>query len=288
MKVTYLLGAGASAEGVPVVEEFIDKLKQFENFLLHDRAFTEHKREIKVIIDDIHWLIIGIETRASVDSFAKFLYNTDQNELLRLKRLLSFFLTAHQFQHSLDRRYDLFFSKIITGNQHNIDLNPKIKLLTWNYDIQIEKGFYSQTGNASLFSCQNKLNVYPPNRNEEQPNQFSVFKLNGTAGLVVTDDIVYDQIFDDLEMDESQFFQQLFKVYESPNNKPMFYFAWEDSHHTDNVITKAINSIKDTQILVVIGYSFPDVNRPIDRKITSAMTNLKMIYLQDINNERVQ
>lgn len=41
--------------------------------------------------------------------------------------------------------------------------------------------------------------------------------------------------------------------------------------------------VKETEILVVIGYSFPDFNRDIDRQIFSG-TSISKVYLQ-VNND---
>jgi len=42
--------------------------------------------------------------------------------------------------------------------------------------------------------------------------------------------------------------------------------------------------IKETEILVIIGYSFRVFNRDIDREIFSSSTNIKKVYLQ-VNND---
>jgi len=61
-------------------------------------------------------------------------------------------------------------------------------------------------------------------------------------------------------------------------------FAWEDEgtrgEPTLPIVKKAIECSQDTDILVVIGYSFPFFNREVDRKIIGAMTNLRKVYFQ--------
>ena len=46
--------------------------------------------------------------------------------------------------------------------------------------------------------------------------------------------------------------------------------------------------VKDAQIMVVIGYSFPFFNRPIDRLIFRKMDKLEKIYIQDLYPENVK
>ena len=57
-------------------------------------------------------------------------------------------------------------------------------------------------------------------------------------------------------------------------------FAWEP--HNDILETAKILS-DFTEILIVIGYSFPFFNCQIDRDILRAMRQLKKVYIQDIN-----
>lgn len=40
--------------------------------------------------------------------------------------------------------------------------------------------------------------------------------------------------------------------------------------------------VKDAKTLVVIGYSFPYVNRAVDRKLAQSMEALRNVYIQDM------
>lgn len=44
---------------------------------------------------------------------------------------------------------------------------------------------------------------------------------------------------------------------------------------------------KDTELVVVIGYSFPFFNRETDREIFKGMPKLKKVYVQDVNPDAV-
>lgn len=48
-----------------------------------------------------------------------------------------------------------------------------------------------------------------------------------------------------------------------------------------------MQSTKDTISVGVIGYSFPFINRDIDRVIIGNMSHLKTIYIQDPNAEAI-
>ena len=55
-------------------------------------------------------------------------------------------------------------------------------------------------------------------------------------------------------------------------------FAWEKD---DQFIEKVIPLVQDAKVLVVIGYSFPFVNRAVDKKLIQNMDALKTVYIQD-------
>jgi hypothetical protein len=69
-------------------------------------------------------------------------------------------------------------------------------------------------------------------------------------------------------------------------SKPLITFAWEkDSETKKSLINSyeiAKEIIKDTTILVIIGYSFPFYNREVDNMIFDVLKpSLKKIYYQD-------
>jgi len=74
-----------------------------------------------------------------------------------------------------------------------------------------------------------------------------------------------------------------------------FNFAWErdenfsDKHagHANN-LRQAIHIAQNTQVLVVIGYSFPVFNRAVDRQLFAEMPHLSKVYIMDLNAERIR
>ena len=61
-------------------------------------------------------------------------------------------------------------------------------------------------------------------------------------------------------------------------------FAWEQTRFTNYEIWKDVeSSINESEILIVIGYTFPFFNREVDRKIFNMMPKLRKIYYQDPN-----
>ena len=64
-------------------------------------------------------------------------------------------------------------------------------------------------------------------------------------------------------------------------------FAWENSVNNEKIKETLTNTTEDTEVVVVIGYSFPFFNRVTDRYIFSKMPKLKKVYVQDINPDAV-
>ena len=72
-------------------------------------------------------------------------------------------------------------------------------------------------------------------------------------------------------------------------NESLLTFAWETAHMTGDSerIMKIKDSISDADILVVVGYTFPFFNRYVDKAFIGAIKNLKKIYIQDPNANKV-
>jgi hypothetical protein len=72
-------------------------------------------------------------------------------------------------------------------------------------------------------------------------------------------------------------------------------FAWENDNnyidkyrgHSKN-LEEAEHIASETEILVVIGYSFPIFNREIDNILFKKMQKLKKVYIQDREPEKIK
>ena len=73
---------------------------------------------------------------------------------------------------------------------------------------------------------------------------------------------------------------------------PVYYndltFAWEAGDRQSITIERAKKVVAETEELVIIGYSFPYVNRVIDKDLIGSMLSLKNVFIQDpyINEKR--
>ncbi|WP_179337317.1 hypothetical protein [Winogradskyella ludwigii] len=310
MNVTYLLGAGASFEALPIVNKIPGRLEVFASqfklsslnyLLLHKQKSNiaekyllninspkiqeEKFNTIKQFHGDILWLKNESEKHTSIDTFAKKLYLQGGNDLKKLKYILSCFFLYEQTL-NFDKRYDSFFASILDDLSK---IPNELKVISWNYDSQLEIAF-NNFANSNIKNTRKTLNIFSKgNKNEtnKRNNEFSIFKVNGTTNVTDKDNEVYDLILD-FDIKEENLITSFLELYESKilfdNHKPNMSFAWENFNSNSNFYNDLANSAKNTDVLIVIGYSFPFFNRKIDKFILDSMPKLKKIYVQDPNN----
>lgn len=327
--ITYLLGAGANANSLPIVKNYSKRFRNFINFLdsIKTREIDQKKKnEIGEICKDFNWLIKNISS-ISVDSFAYELYKKDKiDELNKLKKLLVFFFNIEQLRNPVDRRYLPFIEKIWPGDRSNLPSN-RIRILNWNYDFQLEMALAAlakYSNNFDQTNLQRQCLPSPLYMHEDsvqadyyksfKTDQFSICHLNGMCYCYKFDSkkahitqaspvaLPFPSLFDPFEKNqlpfEEIFKNQLSNYFDLLNRKGNFTaieFTWEkpeSNRSPDNirekVIDKAIEATIDTEILMVIGYSFPKENLEFDKKIIISMKSLKQIYLKDLCPEQIK
>lgn len=306
MNVTYLFGAGASREALPIVNEIPDRIRKVisllesselqlsetEKFDLKD--FELSKRDVQInLIDTLRWLLENSSNHASIDTFAKKLYIKDKNEdLNKLKSSFSIYLIIEQIINPADKRYDGFFASILKENYYDFPKN--LKILNWNYDFQFEKTYSEYSDQKELNSNKRSLNIiskYTRDRSSGNHN-FSIIKLNGTTNIIGDNGINEYHYFADFEKELTKgFLEKILRNYAAIQlTKNRLYsglsFAWEDFHENDDsIVSIAKTKTLETNILVVIGYSFPYFNREIDRAVIGNMVNLSKVYFQSPDAE---
>ena len=342
-KITYLLGAGASANTIPIVANMPTRISEINNFLKNCRPqyiftdkpliLSEDKEGIlDEIIKDFDWLLNQSKYSNSIDTLAKKYYLMGDNENYeKLKKCLIIYLTIEQFyfieskkdgkyafeKNLLDKRYDSFVAAIASRLNGKIELNNNIKVLSWNYDLQMELSLMRFT-DKSISEIKRKYQIFPLLNQRPQnhgkhiliPEKFTLRKLNGnaifstsTARLADEDDTIFDTKKDNVS-DVETFSMLLDEIrrLEFRNNIACRYFnfSWEILDDFDNDfggrkheqylenLTEAEKIASETEILVVIGYSFPIFNREIDNKLFNKMQQLTKVYIQDKYPERIK
>lgn len=303
-KLIYLLGAGASygkrnekcsiIEGLPIMDEIKRELYEFKTWfgniediekpiiiLKKKRPFKEVQQ---YVVNAITFFLKALEGRKSIDCLAKDLYdNYDSwaeevniscgNLYGYLKFLMASFFLYEQHLYPHDTRYDSFLNTILTS-EGNIPEN--MYFLTWNYDMQLELAYYMKTGK--------QLPVCIPVEKEGYTTDAKVFKINGSANYFNKNHMNCFVVKDEKELVERIFHQYAITHSEDgrffSSGTTDLYFAWEKEVF-DQKSEFLKRNTKDAETLVVIGYSFPDVNAIIDKEILNSMPNLQRIYVQD-------
>jgi hypothetical protein len=318
--ITYFTGAGASYHSLPLIKTMNARMKAFKIFLEIQLKEGRLKNNFaEQFINELEQLL-EIETqRTSIDAYARELSISGSSEsevkLMRLKAILSSYIIFEQLikptdlslysdeydysimppvrlqldddlksmiKTNIDKRYITFWGEYLT--ETNTTLPNNIKVLSWNYDMQFESS-YSHIKNYKLENTQKNLQVFPSLTSKIDLSKSCILKLNGTAGLL--DDYNTKKKFNLFDLKEHKLMDNLEylitlleKNYNRSFYKPLFTFAWENDEIVDLTRQYAKKIMDETNILVIIGYSFPTFNRLIDRQIFSNISNLKKVYFQ--------
>ena len=307
-KVVYLLGAGASfgtrengigspiVTGLPIVSEIEGELESMANLLvslpLNDKDLEECKQRLVKDFRDLKDQCAG----STIDSYAKKLWlQNDMQGFSRVELLLTIFFILEQIVHRPDARYWAFLSKVAPRDKgiDALSLLEEIGILSWNYDNQIELAYRQFFGDNYSY-IRERLGIYDV-KDYEQKHQSQkyckIIKLNGTANFTQEEDWLSSS--DNNTIDETVL-KKVLKRYDECIQRGTCYgmlrlnFAWEKRWSEDMLTYKIPQLVHDAQTLIVIGYTFPDYNRDIDRTIFENMPNLRNIYIQDPNAEHVE
>lgn len=255
---------------------------------------------------------------ASIDTFAKKLYLTnDVSSLWKLKIILSaYFIHEQSVEHEseqtaglksyprysnqpVDPRYDFFMAALLRHSNDRPTLPENLKIITWNYDSQIEMAYhpYGKIGHNDDDLLRRTLNIFPCPGKEYTKGGLSaepsnIIKLNGTAAILYSETASSMEFKSYRKLFYKEAIEQILMLIRYSGeqiNNPNFIshgssvnFAWEleENWISKNAVTRAKDIITESDILVVIGYSFPVFNRDIDRTIFGD-NSLSKVYIQD-------
>lgn len=280
----YLLGAGASCKVLPLASNFATRLASFGSDLRRagptnvygdpeaspEDPFWGTNRDN--LSNAISWLAEESSHHFSVDTFAKKLFFRDDHQnLKKLKAVLSTYLVIEQSRHHVDQRYDAFFASILDfDSSRRICLPEHLRILTWNYDTQLEKGFYGFCENQDMTTECVTFNKH-------------IYRINGHCGTEPSG-FVGKAFGATLKTTINPAWEAGVKLYneyiaESSSPVPKIDFAWEDLTH-NKLMKVSSNLLSDVTDIVVIGYSFPYFNRKIDSLVFKQFKDVSRIYLQ--------
>ena len=294
-KVIYLLGAGSSfgtkdnngkrTHGVPVICEFAEEVANSMTWLRENFSKEVYEPFIKEL-SHLHSICVQYPT---VDTYAKMLFAThNDREYLRLKNIISIFLTLVQLQYLHDPRYDGWIASI-TDNEGFFPNN--VSVLSWNYDAQLELAYHSYQPQSSLAKLWKSMNVLNKSYVSERPtNIFSVVKLNGIAFYHLDIGVpngLLDMLITSTPTENVRMLAQQLPLHTDSNIINELSYVWEKRTDENFFLPMLMDIIRPADVLVVIGYSFPFVNRGMDNFILSNMPSLKKVYIQDVHANNI-
>lgn len=223
--ITYFIGAGASANALPLYCNFQQRLEVFRDFIYHHQKEkpTGIDTKTKYYLEILQSLIDNLDTSntSTLDLLAHQL-STNRNSIggldfHHLKYLISDFFVFEQLQKrngnfktqevdlrqiggykfydddicdtvctAIDRRYgDFMLPEFIKQQQK---LPQHINFISWNYDLQFELA-YARIAGCSINLAQQKLQVFPSPETENGVSlrESCIIKINGTAGIYYND-----------------------------------------------------------------------------------------------------
>ena len=280
----YYIGAGASANALPVVKDTPASMRELAKSVEEevkkrgDDLDSDTRKRGKSLVEELWSLSEQAGKSASLDTLARKYHlsaaSGDPNgrqKLEKLKKTLSEYLLLEQSRQPVDARYGDFFAYMADWDDHQgrLAMPTDVRVISWNYDMQFEKGYSEFLPQGEKPNAMDALQVFPGVSEKYYCRTlFSIFKLNGTASMEVSRSDVLTTAYD-LFVD-GDFVETLKRVIGSDREvdarerlSPYLKFAWED----DDRRRQVLDLIVPVKMLVVIGYSFPLFNRDVDRDV---------------------
>lgn len=291
-KITYLFGAGASYSAFPIWEEQSHAMISLANKYLkvsgpinYDEFENQAERQDRVnrLLWDIGYFGTKAKEFGTIDAYARKLHlNGLDDELDRLKIAVSAFFTLWQFSTDLekhdffsknrkfskiDQRYMSLLARILQKNVTSScpNLPDNYNVVTWNYDLQFELAFQSFCNNSNWNDVRKELKM------GDQLSESRVCHLNGYHGHYYYENKVKNHPFR-----YSTFDALINIIAESDRWGDSDYsdhinYAWENNSDAKITRSRAKEIFKNTDQLIIVGYSFPPFNKDIDKDLFSAL-----------------
>ena len=300
-RILYFLGAGASADCIPVIKDLNSSFKEFKDtfdkvkrdyFKLIDGKISNDEQgqivsALKVVESELDWLIDLSKNNSTIDDrAAEFFSKSKFKELERLKNILSFYFEGYQYINLPDKRYRQFINTSSVKNEGQ--LPNDISIFSWNYDIQFEINFGQIINETNIQKIHSQLNIINKGTYlRPVVDKFSILKLNGTAGFFHGEQKIYDSIsttlFEDFNIDSWIRVVRTFSNFKNRSNHETSSLSYSfEEPVISNKWTDGIVQITNCcRYLVVIGYSFPYLNLETDKLILNSLVDCNLVYILD-------
>ena len=308
-RVVYLLGAGASAQALPMVSQIPKALKEHYDWIwsyakegkvrkemIEGKPETERAKVLGEYLKIISDLKEGSANHESIDTYAKKLFlrsktiRADRQKFTELKIGLAMFMAYLQAKHKVaDKRYDGFLASLLSHSSNgSLTLPPEVLVINWNYDQQLALALTEYQHHGSIGGAIEQLGMLPLEMIgvRKGPYPCRSIHLNGMFACRHDFDEIHPLVDWSSNKDEDLldsmmlFYARLKYSGTMGQGRLLLRFAWEVNEQTIAAFKLLDEVLVACEALVVIGYSFPFFNREIDRDIVKRMPALKRVYVQ--------
>lgn len=296
--IVYYLGAGASALGIPVVNGFKTIPKIFLDFIhkrINEPIQPYLRNQLKIIEEEINRRQNDFQFVSSMDTLAKRIFQINGNglEYSNYKNFLRYLFYYQHFFNSAgtdknygDPRYENLIRTIgeiqnsDSGKMLKVEIPNNFSFLSWNYDVLFETTLVKDKVNQSIDNNKIVKHFLGEIQDSILYDGAKLFKLNGTAFTGEILDFIHNRDNDSSIRDiEDFFFTSIAGKSFHISSTNTLKFGWETQ---DDGVLKGMleKTAKKTDIVVIIGYSFPTVNRIIDRAFFDNLSKNTKVYIQ--------
>lgn len=308
-QLTYLLGAGASFQSIPIVKTFTNRLLKFQIYLLDksNAVRGEDRRKFVTAANGIHALANEFSAHQSFDTYFKKLFHFGKYDIINSgKRLLNLYflwehsnsslnyndrLTENDFkkQSLFDRRYDALIAGLLHPITEKSDPICEINFLSWNYDINlinsIKNFFYPNITYGEFIN-----NVRRDQFLWEIDNRIRIININGYFYSSLIDKSLSILDSNPEQIIDKNISEGYHSKSEIDEDADKIKFAWELNAQDEKTLKLCLQNImSQTLNLVIVGYTFPLYNRFIDFGYLHQEDFLKKnVIVQDPNAESLR
>lgn len=278
----YYLGAGASANSIPIISEIYVKLKEAIKLLESSKLsileknpeFSDNYQRLLNIWKEIQEKLPRYPTIDTV--LYNLQFDPDPNRFYYGKLALECLFSFWEWKSHVDIRYKGLIASFYRLINSNKQLHKPITIISWNYDIQVERSL-CYTLNIKLNEIENYINRDPKNLSR---NKLNLIKLNGTIDL-------YQESHFRKRSETSLInaFNHFVKKIEV-NSPSTIRFAWENAEKQAEISILA-GQIRRCTSIVFLGYSFPNFNAEYDVKLIRNIEAKRIVLQTKIDQNRL-
>jgi len=296
-RVVYWLGAGASANALPVVTQMGGAMRSQDAWIRHYLRTGIDEKVLSKYSTFLWGLADTIVPYGTVDTYARALFVQKRSkDLAELKLHLAIFFLLEQtvekknrLRHGeekpeydkptmIDQRYMGWLALLVEEDKCITD---KVRVISWNYDLQVEHALakYWELPDLSELHKIRGGQIHPKALEPVANHAPFIIHLNGIAGHAIssqTTSFLYGPLNSNDPRKTILYLFDIYKDYDLSDGSVLnsmvdtMTFAWENKAVGNRGMELAKEALHQADIIVIIGYSFPSFNRKVDKELFSA------------------